>query len=185
MAGHGGGAWKVAYADFVTAMMAFFLVMWIVAQDQKIKEAVAHYFIDPMGYFPVGNSNSPSKTGGLFDARSHGRVPDSQSVAMGRGRSAHSDSRDDGTATKLVSDWLHADSERYAAWHETALMLLKSEEEGTLPPDTTAASQLAQLLRTDYYDRVPLADNGVYRDLLLEQLANVNWDELAVDLLLE
>jgi chemotaxis protein MotB len=47
MAGKGGGAWKVAYADFVTAMMAFFLVMWIVAQSDKVKEAVAHHFNDP------------------------------------------------------------------------------------------------------------------------------------------
>ncbi len=44
MAGKGGGAWKVAYADFVTAMMAFFLVMWITAQNTKIKQAIAHYF---------------------------------------------------------------------------------------------------------------------------------------------
>jgi chemotaxis protein MotB len=43
----GGGAWKVAYADFVTAMMAFFLVMWIVAQSDKAKEAIAHHFNDP------------------------------------------------------------------------------------------------------------------------------------------
>jgi chemotaxis protein MotB len=35
MAGGGGGAWKVAYADFVTAMMAFFMVMWLVGQDQE------------------------------------------------------------------------------------------------------------------------------------------------------
>jgi chemotaxis protein MotB len=47
MAGHGGGAWKVAYADFVTAMMAFFLVMWITAQSQKVKEAVAKAFNAP------------------------------------------------------------------------------------------------------------------------------------------
>ena len=40
MAGHGGGAWKVAYADFVTAMMAFFLVMWIVGQSDQVKEAI-------------------------------------------------------------------------------------------------------------------------------------------------
>ena len=44
MAGKGGGAWKVAYADFVTAMMAFFLVMWIVAQSAEVKEAVAESF---------------------------------------------------------------------------------------------------------------------------------------------
>lgn len=49
MAAGGGGAWKVAYADFVTAMMAFFLVMWITAQSQKIKEAIAHHFSDPFG----------------------------------------------------------------------------------------------------------------------------------------
>jgi chemotaxis protein MotB len=50
MAGHGGGAWKVAYADFVTAMMAFFLVMWIVAQNKPVKEAIAQYFRDPWGH---------------------------------------------------------------------------------------------------------------------------------------
>jgi chemotaxis protein MotB len=38
--GHHGGSWKVAYADFVTAMMAFFLVMWIVGMDDKAKESV-------------------------------------------------------------------------------------------------------------------------------------------------
>ncbi len=47
MAGKGGGAWKVAYADFVTAMMAFFMVMWLVGQDAEKKEAVAEYFQDP------------------------------------------------------------------------------------------------------------------------------------------
>lgn len=47
MAGHGGGAWKVAYADFVTAMMAFFMVMWITAQSKQVKSAVAEYFKDP------------------------------------------------------------------------------------------------------------------------------------------
>jgi chemotaxis protein MotB len=47
MAGKGGGAWKVAYADFVTAMMAFFLVMWIVGQSENMKEAIAHHFNDP------------------------------------------------------------------------------------------------------------------------------------------
>jgi chemotaxis protein MotB len=45
--GHHGGAWKVAYADFVTAMMAFFLVMWIVGQGQTVRSGVAGYFRDP------------------------------------------------------------------------------------------------------------------------------------------
>ncbi|HEX4413268.1 MAG TPA: flagellar motor protein MotB [Lacipirellulaceae bacterium] len=48
MAG-GGGAWKVAYADFVTAMMAFFMVMWLTAQSPEVKKAIGGYFQDPWG----------------------------------------------------------------------------------------------------------------------------------------
>jgi chemotaxis protein MotB len=45
--GHHGGAWKVAYADFVTAMMALFIVLWILGQSTDVKEAIAAYFKDP------------------------------------------------------------------------------------------------------------------------------------------
>lgn len=48
--GHHGGAWKVAYADFVTAMMAFFMVMWIIGMDQAVKSAVEGYFQNPVGF---------------------------------------------------------------------------------------------------------------------------------------
>ncbi|MFN5202555.1 MAG: flagellar motor protein MotB, partial [Gemmatimonas sp.] len=48
--GHHGGSWKVAYADFVTAMMAFFMVMWILGMDEKTKQAVEGYFSNPVGY---------------------------------------------------------------------------------------------------------------------------------------
>jgi chemotaxis protein MotB len=47
--GHHGGAWKVAYADFVTAMMAFFMVMWLMSSSKPVKEAIAGYFKDPSG----------------------------------------------------------------------------------------------------------------------------------------
>jgi chemotaxis protein MotB len=47
--GHHGGAWKVAYADFVTAMMAFFMVMWLMNSNEKIQHAIAGYFQDPTG----------------------------------------------------------------------------------------------------------------------------------------
>jgi chemotaxis protein MotB len=49
-AGHHGGSWKVAYADFVTAMMAFFMVMWIMGMDPEIKSMVQGYFNDPLGF---------------------------------------------------------------------------------------------------------------------------------------
>jgi chemotaxis protein MotB len=46
--GHHGGSWKVAFADFATAMMAFFLLLWIIGQtDQKQKQAISHYFNNP------------------------------------------------------------------------------------------------------------------------------------------
>src|SRR5580704_11512200 len=47
--GHHGGAWKVAYADFVTAMMALFIVLWLTSADEKVKEAVSSYFNNPTG----------------------------------------------------------------------------------------------------------------------------------------
>jgi len=49
--GHHGGAWKVAYADFVTAMMALFIVLWIIGQSKQIREYVANYFKDPGAMF--------------------------------------------------------------------------------------------------------------------------------------
>ncbi len=67
--GHGGphgGAWKVAYADFVTAMMALFIVLWIVGQSKAVKEAIAAYFKEPGvftttkgGILPDGTRTDP------------------------------------------------------------------------------------------------------------------------------
>lgn len=65
--GHHGGSWKVAYADFVTAMMAFFMVMWIVGMDEQTKKSIEGYFSNPAGFkkgraagaSPVGSGTSP------------------------------------------------------------------------------------------------------------------------------
>jgi chemotaxis protein MotB len=47
---HHGGAWKVAYADFVTAMMALFIVLWLMTASQDVQHSVAGYFRDPKGF---------------------------------------------------------------------------------------------------------------------------------------
>lgn len=47
--GHHGGAWKVAYADFVTALMSLFIVLWLMNSSKEIQEAVGGYFRDPYG----------------------------------------------------------------------------------------------------------------------------------------
>lgn len=77
--GHHGGAWKVAYADFVTAMMAFFLLMWLIATaDPEQKRGIADYFA------PASVSPSTSGSGGLLAGTDFGdegvRGPGSASV---------------------------------------------------------------------------------------------------------
>ncbi len=75
---HHGGAWKVAYADFVTAMMALFLVLWLTAQDEKIKEAIERAFRHPfasvtkesVGIIPNKNDSLARNQQGNFDSAS-------------------------------------------------------------------------------------------------------------------
>jgi chemotaxis protein MotB len=70
-AAHHGGAWKVAYADFVTAMMALFMVLWISAQDKEILIATSQYFQNPFrspmdatsGVLPFNNNKTSSSQG--------------------------------------------------------------------------------------------------------------------------
>jgi chemotaxis protein MotB len=75
--GHHGGAWKVAYADFVTAMMAFFLVMWLVSQKAEVRAAVAGYFRDPGAF--QSDSSRGLFTGGRPGAEAGGTPPIAQS----------------------------------------------------------------------------------------------------------
>jgi chemotaxis protein MotB len=58
--GHHGGAWKVAYADFVTAMMALFIVLWLLSSSEQVKKAVSAYFQDPSG---TGSHSGSASTG--------------------------------------------------------------------------------------------------------------------------
>lgn len=51
------GSWKVAFADFMTAMMAFFLVMWIIGLDQETRSAIAGYFNDPLDFAKQSSGN--------------------------------------------------------------------------------------------------------------------------------
>ncbi len=56
---HHGGAWKVAYADFVTAMMALFIVLWIVGQSKQVKDYIANYFKDPGAFLENTKGGGP------------------------------------------------------------------------------------------------------------------------------
>ncbi len=83
--GHHGGAWKVAYADFVTAMMAFFLLLWLLnATTEEQKQGISNYFS------PVSVSSNSTGSGGLFGGTdftsegslSSGRGPDAGSAIV-------------------------------------------------------------------------------------------------------
>jgi chemotaxis protein MotB len=75
---HHGGAWKVAYADFTTAMMALFIVLWLTSQDQRIKEAVERAFRNPfssvtkdsVGIIPSKDTQAVRSQSGNFDSAS-------------------------------------------------------------------------------------------------------------------
>ena len=72
-AGAKGGAWKIAYADFVTAMMAFFLVMWLInAANEKTKAQVASYF-NPVKLVDNTTTTKGIKTPGDRKANSSGQ----------------------------------------------------------------------------------------------------------------
>ena len=60
--GHHGGAWKVAYADFVTAMMALFIVLWLMGASDQVRKAVGGYFKDPSGK-PTQTGNGEGGSG--------------------------------------------------------------------------------------------------------------------------
>src|SRR5262245_3749954 len=78
--GHHGGSWKIAYADFVTAMMAFFLLMWLLGSTSKHDlQGIAEYFRTPLkvaltGGSSAGERSSVIKGGGTDLARTDGQV---------------------------------------------------------------------------------------------------------------
>ena len=85
-AGHHGGAWKVAYADFVTAMMAFFMLLWLISNpDKKRLKGLAEYFSPPSASAMAQSSDTTSSSSGV------GNMPG----AGGHGRNAQADSRAD------------------------------------------------------------------------------------------
>jgi chemotaxis protein MotB len=75
--GHHGGAWKIAYADFVTAMMAFFLLMWLLGStDEVTKKGISEYFQDPFGV----NIKSTGGGGSDLSSKDSGQVHQGEDV---------------------------------------------------------------------------------------------------------
>ncbi len=184
MAGKGGGAWKVAYADFVTAMMAFFMVMWLIAQDQKAKEAVAKYFNDPSGFKPIGLSQSPYAEGSIFQETSPGNTPNAEKALHQR----------DGTSefeTDVARDWVTASPERHARLLELAKDIKSQSQEAEpvrqkiLSKEQHARVQLARHIRQEMHTELSSIEQPTARQMLEVAESSVNWDQVVHELLEE
>jgi chemotaxis protein MotB len=100
--GHHGGAWKVAYADFVTAMMALFMVLWLTSQDQRIKDAVERAFRNPfssltkesVGIIPRKDTQAVKSNSGNFDSASAVELTMLRRINSDLIKSLQSDSQD-------------------------------------------------------------------------------------------
>ena len=108
-AGHHGGAWKVAYADFVTAMMAFFLLMWLLnATTEAQRRGLADYFAPT-----IANTKGSSGAGQPFAGKSPfddgPAISDKGSIATMNGNAPPADVDDDGSDT-VVLKTVHSDA---------------------------------------------------------------------------
>ncbi len=180
MAKGGGGSWKVAYADFVTAMMAFFLVMWIGAQDVKVRQSVANYFVDPSGV-----SKTP-KSGGVMPDVSPGSVPNKDAVTGGAGTRAPG-GQPPSPATAAVISWIKENADRHQHWKAQAQLCrdaaaAQAAGNQAKSPEEIASTQLAVLLRSE----LTVFASGtpeIHKRIVLDSLGKVDWAQVAADIL--
>jgi chemotaxis protein MotB len=132
--GHHGGAWKLAYADFVTAMMAFFLLMWLLGSTTKADlQGISEYFKTPLKVALFGGSGAG----------------ESSSVIRGGGtdlqRTAGEEKRGDSNTGMRVSDLKQAEQE-LAKREKKALRELKGKVEAAILANPTLSQFRNQLL---------------------------------------
>ncbi|WP_292228901.1 flagellar motor protein MotB [Brevundimonas sp.] len=148
--GHHGGAWKVAYADFVTAMMAFFLLMWLInATDPEQKRGIAEYFA------PANVSTATSGSGGILGGTALGddgsKSSGSMSVIEQLALQAPPDASSPGASANLTSASdaaLQAEIER----RETAQFASAAE---SLRQAMQSMPELAELSKQLIVDQTP------------------------------
>jgi flagellar motor protein MotB len=177
----GGGSWKVAYADFVTAMMAFFLVMWIGAQDVKVRQSVANYFVDPSGV------SKAQKSGGMMPDPSPGAVPKRDAVTGGQGTRQPA-GKEPNRATAAVLSWIKETPDRHQHWKEQALAARAEAARQNVgnqakSPDEIANDTLAHMLSSELADGLPPQLPEVYKRIVIESLSGVDWSQVAGDIL--
>ena len=171
----------MAYADFVTAMMAFFLVMWIGAQDVKVRQSVANYFVDPSGV-----SKTP-KAGGVMMEVAPGQVPKESNPGSQGTRAPGGDKPSPSTAA--VMRWVRSDPKRMQYWKEQAQRCRESiaaqqkAANQSKTPDELLKQELGQRLSAEVAEGIPKTAPDVYKDLIFASTKDVNWEQVAEDIL--
>ena len=128
--GHHGGAWKVAYADFVTAMMAFFLLMWLLnATTEAQRRGLADYF-SPSASVTTSRSGTGHPFGGHSPFEDGDAVSDRGTVAVMNANAPPVDAEDDGSDTMAVKT-VHAEAGKSGAQENVG--------QGEAPSDRRAA----------------------------------------------
>ncbi len=152
--GHHGGAWKVAYADFVTAMMAFFLLMWLLSSTtEEQRQGIADYFA------PASVTDSTSGSGGILGGTALGEEGDqargSQAIVEATAPQAPPDAIEQGQSarTGAVLDNATEDALRQA--------LMKKENDSfasaaqSLRQALQEMPELAELSKQIFIDQTP------------------------------
>jgi flagellar motor protein MotB len=170
-------------------MMAFFLVMWLCAQNTEVKRSVADYFSDPLGTTEGSSHKKPSRTGSMTEHVASGSVPLQERVALGQGRRSHTPLRVASPATKMVRDWLHDDPKAQKYWDKQAKDRLEEacwskdvKDKGASINDV-AVRKLAIQLQDELVRQAPKQFSGIYHELLMDAFLEVNWTEIAEDLI--
>jgi chemotaxis protein MotB len=149
--GHHGGAWKVAYADFVTAMMAFFLLMWLInTTDPEQKRGIAEYFA------PASVSQTTSGSGGILGGTALGddgsKSSGSMSVVEQMAPQAPSDAPDQAGASSNLSGASEAELREEIAAREAAEFRSAAE---SLRQAMQRMPELAELSKQLIIDQTP------------------------------
>jgi chemotaxis protein MotB len=142
---HHGGAWKVAYADFVTAMMAFFLLMWLLnSTTEEQRQGLADYFT-PMNAFSHGVSGNGQPFGGRTPNSTADMVSDRGSMTTDPGRAPEQPDPDQDEAELSRRDRPQHPADAPAAAGENGAGEARAEQPANAAPHQYSAADLAAL----------------------------------------
>ena len=149
---------------------------------------MAEYF-NPIGSINGGTSRKPQRSGAPYESINSGAVPEEDGVALGSGRQSFSIERGPSPPTKVVADWLFRDKKAREYWLKQAkdqresARWSKEVKENQSTIEKVSLRKLTGQLREEITREIPVKNEGLYREMLFAVIWQVNWGEIAEDLL--